>query len=299
MALFLAFTILIGGQVTTQVYFKNSHKIGNETLFCEKANVFQHMEPKELPIGIYIYRFCYKLPQKIPYTGLISENGKESFITYFIKTRLNEEGQPEKELCTRFKVINDLNLNLDPSLRVGQQIHESINLNRFCCMKKKILLHASIPMSGFAVGERIPISIQYINRNNYSVPKTLIKLIQEIHIRVETSVLPDKILKWTMKSKLYATDRNDGEDMTTVCYMDIPDDLIFISNDHVCELIKVKYKVQVMALTSLWGSNNKLDFPIIIGTQKIQSSSNNSALNCSDAENLNKEEARGNQEIFI
>ena len=297
--IFLVFTIHIVGQVTTRVYFKNTLKTGNVTLFCEKTDVFQHMEPVELPIGIYEYPFCYKLPQNIPYTALIGEYGKESFITYFIKTRLNEEGQPEKELWTRFKVINDLDLNLDPSLRVGQQIHESINLYRFCCIKKNILLHASIPMSGFAVGEGIPISIKYINKNNYRIPKTLIKLIQEVHIRVEASVVPVKILKWTLKSKLFATDRNDAEDMTAVCFMDIPDDLIFISNDHICELIKVKYKLQVMALTPLWGRSNKLEFPIKIGTQKIQSFSDNSALNCSDAENLNREEARENQEIFF
>lgn len=241
---------------------------GNEELLNKRIYGFHHIQPVEIPIGVYRYEFQYQLPENLPYSFFIKLFGKDSSIEYIVKAILSTPYQLTKEACIQFRIDNSLDLNLHPSLRFGQNNEDSLDYCPLLCESGKILFFASIPVSGFAIGEKIPVDVSYSNGSNNRVLGTQIKLIQIIELRVFNSVDPDAKTEQTIMSNLFVFDKNQGKEINCRYLIDVPEG-ICLSNDHICSLIKVKYHLEVKSKTTSFGVSSKLTFPITIGTKKI------------------------------
>lgn len=234
----------------------------------KKINAFHHMFPLEMTAGVYKYNFSHLLPEDLPYTFSIDHFGKKNSIEYFVKTTLIASGETVKENFEIFSVSNQLDLNTLPSLRLGQRGEEILDRCPSLCEKGKILITATIPASGYAVGEKIPINICYINNSNVDVFGTCVWLIQQVELRIDDSLTPCTVIENTVLEKKFDNYKLRA-DIDEKYFFELPSNM-YISNDHICKLIKVKYCLKIQPITSSYGYDTTLIFPITIGSVGIQ-----------------------------
>ncbi|KAG5676256.1 hypothetical protein PVAND_006104 [Polypedilum vanderplanki] len=132
---------------------------------------------------------------------------------------------------------------------------------------------ASIPCSGFSSGQKIPIAVKYFNNSSVEVEQTKISLKRIItyitkppkkNRKVTTDVIIEKFLSGV----------SINESLEIECTIAIPKTLN--TSIGFCNLIEIKYDLEIEGVVSDCHINPQVHFPITIGNQPIDLNFNQS-----------------------
>lgn len=238
------------------------HFEGKEVYLNSRTYLFgQHGgSAMDIQPGIHRYSFACQLPSEIPYS-LDAAHGN---IAYFVEAVLDIPWKFDKEIKTSFTVVRHDDLNIYQELKLGQALEK---YKTFCCLfceSQPMLVQASIPCSGFAKGQSIPIKVQYTNKSDVDVLATHFKLYRGIYF---TSQSPHTKTRSDVEVMVEKIDRGAKREQNVhiEAFLEIPS-VLMNSNGRFCQTVKVEYYLQVEAVVDGCHSNPTLKFPITIGT---------------------------------
>lgn len=214
------------------------------------------MEP-----GIYKYSFALQLPYRLPSTINVNHGN----IKYHMEAVLDIPWRFDKEVIIPFVVWQRHDLNLYPLLR---NPHTREETKSFCmlfqCNSEQMIFSVTIPCSGFAAGQKIPVKIKYLNRSGVKAVHTYIKLVQEIVLTAHSYRTKQKFSKQILKT-YQASGVAKHQDIEFYMRIEIPKN-IMNSNANFCRIIQVNYHLNIEAHVEGCHTNSHLTFPITIGS---------------------------------
>lgn len=222
-------------------------------------------ENMEVAAGIHTYNFACQLPVPIPY----SIEGKHGHIRYKVDANLDLPWAFDLEAEKPFVVVRYEDLNYFPELRLPVEVEEIKTFCCFCCTSDPLILKVRLPKTGFALGEKIPMKVELINKSSNNVNHTTFTL-----KRVEkfNSVSPSektKILKEEV-AEIRSGGVKGGETTSFEEFIQIPQ-VLMISNNKYCKVFQVTYEIKLTAETDGVSTSPHLYIPITIGSLALQS----------------------------
>lgn len=147
---------------------------GKDVYLNTKTYLFGHdgAPAVEVPSGTHRYDFALQLPPMLP----ASFEASKGHIRYEIESVLDIPWSFDKEFKLQFTVARNDDLSLDSQLKIPVQMEEIQTFCCLCCQSQPMMMTVSIPRTGFAAGESIPININYINKSDVAADRTKINL---------------------------------------------------------------------------------------------------------------------------
>ena len=191
----------------------------------------------EIHPGIHKYDFVCQLPDMLPYTVEL----RHGSIRYYVEAVLDIPWSFDKEIKVPFTVVRCDDLNLSPELRIAQKYEE---VKTFCCLfcaSGPLVMTVSIPYTGFAVGQRVPIKIDYVNKSDVDVERTRIKLKRYFSY---TSHTPERKTRVDAEKMVetYVEGVRGGASKNIETNLEIPQTMM-CSNGKFCEVVRISYAV--------------------------------------------------------
>lgn len=215
--------------------------------------------------GVYKYSFECKLPHYLP-SSLSAGFGE---ISYCVESNIDLENR--YKICfgeTPFTIVRYDDLNLYPELRSPIRL-ETVKSFCFILCTGSLIVTVSMPCTGFALGQSVPIKIEYLNKSSVNVKhtKVILKRAKRFtihHPKTQTKTFDDII----------ASIISDGVKARQSKYLEtileIPQNLI-CSNDRFCKIITVTYSIDIEGELAALHSNPKIHIPVTIGNVLISS----------------------------
>ncbi|XP_070494889.1 arrestin domain-containing protein 3-like [Chironomus tepperi] len=242
------------------------HFEGKEIYLNSKTYLFGQSGGSAFDVqpGSHKYNFACQLPEQLPATF----DGVHGEIRYYVEAVLDIPWRFDKEVKTPITIVRHDDLNLYPELRVAQAVEE---VKTFCCLfceSGPLLMQATIPQSGFAKGQYVPIKIHYSNKSDTDVLSTSIKLRRLINFK---STTPHEKTKSDNEKMVEVNCRGvkAGESVTLENTIDIPS-IMMSSNGRFCRVIQIEYFIQVEAHVDGCHTNPELLLPITIGSEPLR-----------------------------
>lgn len=163
-----------------------------------------------------------------------------------------------------FTVVRYEDLNSYPELRLPVEFEE---IKTFCCLfckSEPLMVKVRIPKTGFALGEKIPVRVEMINKSSTDVSHTTFTL-----KRVETfnSVSPrekQRIVKEEV-TEARSLGVKGGETVNLEELIEIPQ-ILMISNNRYCNVFQITYELKFTAETVGMSVSPDVHIPITIGS---------------------------------
>lgn len=216
-------------------------------------------ESMEIPIGIHYYDFVYQLPLTVP----SSVEGKNGNIRYKIDANLDIPWAFDMHAFRPFTVLREQNVTNFPELLYPVEVEEIKTFHCCCYSARPLKIKIRIPKSCFELGERIPISVEMINKSSTDVRHTTISLqrienmtSQRANINVTKT---DKIN--VAKVRCRGVRRGDSTSFDE--FFVIPMQLAIL-NDQFCNIFQVAYELQVIVKTGGISRSPRFTIPITI-----------------------------------
>lgn len=242
------------------------HFEGKEVYLNSKTYLFGQSGGSSFDVqpGSHKYNFACQLPEQLPYTF----DGVHGEIKYFVEAVLDIPWSFDKEIKTPITIIRHDDMNMYPELRIAQKVEE---VKTFCCLfcqSEPLMMQASIPHSGFAKGQHIPIKIHYSNKSDVDVLGTLIKLKRAIRY---TSTTPHEKTRSDTEKMVEIRCRGvkGGETVSMEQTLDIPH-VLMTSNGRFCRTVVIEYFIEIEGQVDGCHSNPELILPITIGSEPIR-----------------------------
>lgn len=218
----------------------------------------------DVPVGVYSYKFSQLLPPQIPYS-VKSDYGE---ISYNIIAKLDIDWARDLKAKEPFVVTRDEDLNVFPELRMPHEVEKFKTFCCFPCRSKPLTIYLTIPRTGFALGEEIPVEIQLINRSATSVKQTMLVLKRLERYTTDT---PHDNLRKVSKDIAKTTSRGvkAGEITSFMMNLKVPRSALQ-SNDLYCDIYQITYKLKFKALIKGFNFSPKISVPITIGSIGIR-----------------------------
>ncbi|KAG5676255.1 hypothetical protein PVAND_006103 [Polypedilum vanderplanki] len=244
---------------------KSSHTVsyeGLEIYINTKIYLFGNSGAEAIEIGAGIHRFNFscELPYQLPYS-MHTSHGE---IMYFVKAVLDIPWAFDKECQIPFLIVRYEDLNLYPRLRLPLDVDK---LTTFFLDSEPLKTTISLPYTGFAIGQKIPIKIKYLNQGTVSVKETEIKLKRLISFTSQTPHVKVKTEK-QMMSKVVTGGVESKSSIEHDCYLEIPK-IALNSNGLYCRVVRVEYFLKIEAHVGMFHNNVKIVVPITIGSSPI------------------------------
>ncbi|KAL7040029.1 hypothetical protein ACKWTF_000226 [Chironomus riparius] len=266
---FKGFYIKIFGQAKSN-WTKESGKIkkifeGTEIYINSRTYLFG--EPSgttfELQPGTHKFNFVFPIPFQIP-SSLTLKFGR---ILYYVEAVLDIPWKFDKEVKVPFTVFRFDDLNFYRNLKEPVKLVESKSILTFSAFAFKFIkMTVSVPYSGYAVGQSVPITINYENETHTKVVKTSIKLIQTITYFSPMDGESKQTRKTVVNANSIGVDARHSKKFLT--NLKIPPTIY--SNSKFCKVITVCYTIDIAAQMSRVQVEPKLSIPIIIGGLPIR-----------------------------
>lgn len=212
-----------------------------------------------LPPGEHVYNFSTTLPPYIP----PSFESKDGHIRYTLKVKVHGPHDSDHEIGSIFTVLSHVDLNKDltlkePASRMGEK-----TLCCLCCASGPLTLVASVPSTGFVCGQDIPITVEIENGTNKKVKDVICSLIQSVCFTAGTPEIMTKTTTDTIKSIIFEpVDVHDSK--TLMKKLKIP--TLPPSKLDYCDIIDIKYSLDIEAVISGPHINLHVSIPITLGT---------------------------------
>lgn len=168
-----------------------------------------------------------------------------------------------------FTVVRKEDLNLYPELRLPSEVEE---IKTFCCWfckSEPLLIKIRLPKTGFALGEKIPISIEMINKSNKSVSQTIFSLKRVDTFTSDEPSEKQRVVKQEIIEKRAAGVKANDQ-VTIEESIEIPNSLV-LSNDRYCKVFQITYELKFTVETERMSVPPELRIPITIGSVGLTS----------------------------
>ncbi|CAH2087686.1 unnamed protein product [Euphydryas editha] len=208
--------------------------------------------------GNYNYSFTFQLPINCP----SSFEGAYGHVRYQIKAVIDKSFKFDQEKKVAIRVMNPLDLNMNPYCRVPMVM--DFDANYYCCCFKSGSTNtvANIPVSGFCPGQKFPIKVSCTNKGTVKVDHVKFRIlkhvdfiathhpgirsIEDILVEVRKGPIPgNTTCNWTVEMLVPALD---------------------VYNLSGCNYIFLTYKLEVVVSPSGCHRDSNESREIIIGT---------------------------------
>lgn len=209
--------------------------------------------------GLYTYNFSCLLMEKIPH----SVEGQFGSVRYRVDANLDIPWAFDLTSQRAFTVIRREDLNMFPELTFPREVEEMQTFGCFC-KSDPLIIKVRLPRGGFALGEKIPVSVELYNNSATNVAYTEIALKKVEQFNSES---PYKETKECMEDIEVKRGRGASSN-TSVSFEDwfeVPRDLA-ISNYRYCSVFQISYILMVTAVTEGWNTSPEIHIPLTIGS---------------------------------
>ncbi|XP_026479948.1 arrestin domain-containing protein 17-like [Ctenocephalides felis] len=210
-----------------------------------------------LPAGKHSYNFATILPPNMP----CSFEGKHGYVRYTAKVTLLRPWKFDQHCKQAFTVISHKDLNLEPSYRWPLQVE---NTQYFCCgLSGPLNLSVRIPTRAYVPGQEVDLEIEVANRSRIKVQNLRCSLYQLIQYHFQTPHKRTKEVKVLLSESIApGVKRNTSANLSHSVKLPPmpPTDLPY------CNIIDIKYQIEVLARVNRLYDNLDITLPIVIGT---------------------------------
>lgn len=221
-------------------------------------------ENLEVPIGVHTYNFVCQLPVPIPY----SVEGKFGHVRYKVDANLDISWAFDLKTERAFTVVRHEDLNLFPELRLPCEFEE---MKTFCCLfckSEPLIVKVRLPKTGFALGERIPVTVELNNKSSTDVSHTIFTLKRVDRFNCispfeKTNINKEEIVETRARGA------KGGESVTFEELIEVPH-ILMISNNRYCKVFQITYELKVTAETDGMSVSPDIYLPITIGTVALR-----------------------------
>ncbi|CRK98601.1 CLUMA_CG012197, isoform A [Clunio marinus] len=217
----------------------------------------------QMPSGTHRYDFLCQLPPLIPGSFEASHGD----IRYRVEAVLDVPWSFNKEFKLGFTVIRVDDLNNDPSLKVATFDEE---VKKFCCLfceSEPLYIKVTLPRTGFAPGEEIPVTIDFKNKSNEEIRGGKIYVKRIILYHSETPHSKTKTQE-DFVTEVYCPGVGKQSSNEFIKEIKLPQGMVF-SNSAFCYVVQIFYELKVEIFTNDCHKNVKFRFPITIGAIPI------------------------------
>lgn len=222
-------------------------------------------ENMEVMAGIHTYNFVCQLPVPIPY----SVEGKHGSVRYKVSANLDIPWAFDLEAEKPFVVVRYEDLNYFPELRLPVEVEEIKTFCCWCCKSDPLILKVRLPKTGFALGEKIPMKVELINKSSTDVTHTTFTLKRVEKFNSISPFEKTKIVKEEV-AETRSGGVKGGETTSFEEFIEIPQ-VLMISNDKYCKVFQVTYELKFTAETDGMTASPDVYIPITIGSLGLQS----------------------------
>lgn len=213
----------------------------------------------EVPTGIHTYNFVCQLPSAIPY----SVEGQHGHVRYKVDANLDIPWAFDLHAELPFTVVRFDDLKLYPELGLPVEMEE---IKVFCCCwckSEPLILKVRLPKTGYALGEKIPVNVEIINKSSTDVLETsyAIKRVDRFN-----SLSPEK--QRELKEKVVLTTSRGAKAGETVSFEELVEIplILMTSNSRYCKVFQISYELKFTAETDGMSMSPEIHIPITIGT---------------------------------
>ncbi|CRK98603.1 CLUMA_CG012200, isoform A [Clunio marinus] len=232
---------------------------GNEIYLNEKTVLIGHDGQVKLDQGIHRYSFACPLPLLLP--G--SFEAKTGHIRYTIEANLDVPWKFDKKIKVQFQVVRQENLNDHPELMLPYANEETKKYS-ICCFKfHPVVMKVSLPQTGYSLGQKIDINVNYENFGKVKIRRTIFNL-----FRVDTFHADNYGYTHTDRVRileLYGPGVAAGQGNVDLSQSLFVSFASLLTSVNYSKLIKVCYEVKVTAEVAFF-DNIEMTIPITIGT---------------------------------
>lgn len=243
-----------GGRRTTNYSGEQKYLNSVNYLFGSKEG-----ENIEVPAGIHTYNFVCHLPKPIPY----SVEGQFGHVRYKIDANLDIPWALDLHAKLPFVVVRHDDLKEYPELSLPI---ESEEVKVFCCCwckSEPLIIKVRLPRTGYALGEKIPVNVEIINRSSTNVVETTYAIKRVDRFK---STSPEK--EKELKEKVFSSSSQGAKAGETVSFKElvkIPM-ILMTSNSRFCKIFQISYELKFTAETDGMSMSPEIHIPITIGT---------------------------------
>lgn len=184
-------------------------------------------------------------------------------ISYYVESQVDLENR--YKICfgqTPFDIVRYDDLNLCPELRLPVKL-EKVKSFCFIFCTGPLVMTVTTSCTGFALGQSVPIKIDYDNRSNVNVKQTKVSLKRLInylciHPKPGTQKDDDMIILVAAEG----IKARESKKFETI--LEIPTNLV-CSNEKYCRVIKISYFIEFEAELGGFHFNPKIHIPVTIG----------------------------------
>lgn len=236
-----------------------------EILLDSTTYFFGELYGRDIQInqGIHQYNFECQLPDNLPYTL----DMKYGSVAYYTESVLENSFGPYKTVRKSFTIVRFDDLNLFPELRKVKNIERVVTFGFALWKSKPLVMNATISCTGFAVGQNVPVSIDYKNNSNVEILRTKVSLLRRV-----TYTSHDPIAKKVENEKIfvaYAAGVKPGETKNFNVKFYIPLSMKS-SNRRYCPIIAIDYAIEVIGEVNGYHKNLIILFPITIASLPLR-----------------------------
>lgn len=221
---------------------------------------------KEFKPGTFEYSFWYKIPIHVP-SSAKSKYGK---VRYSVEANLQTNWEFDIYARSSFTVIRfeDLSNRLELMKPINRE-----TVATFCCWScksKPLILHASIPFSGYVPEQNIRIAIRITNSCGFDVDRTIIalkKVFTFISSRPEVRVVSES--KTLLKNVIEGA-RSGAVPTKLTGIIEVPAFTMPTSNDLVSGVVRINYFIRVSVDVVGFLRRPKIEIPIVIGSKPLK-----------------------------
>lgn len=249
-------------------YKRTTETYGTQLFLDSLAYLFgsEDAEAQTFAPGVYTNAFECQLPSDIPY----SVATKLASIRYKVVTKLTFANNKALKSEKAFVVARNDDLNLLPNLRFPYEAEKFRTfLNCLCGIPGSLTMKVSVPRTGFALGETIPVGIELLNESSKSVSHLEVSLKKhERFVGTAGDILDTRTTILKVRSPGVGKRK---QNFSTV-QIEVPPRDLLTSNDQYCKIYQITYEIKIKAPITRCNPPF-IRIPIVIGHVGIRSSS--------------------------
>lgn len=233
-------------------------------------------ENMEVAVGVHTYSFACQLPAPIPY----SVEGKHGYVRYKVDANLDIPWAFDLQNERAFNVVRYDDLNHFPELRSPCEFEE---IKTFCCLFCKsdpLIIKVRLPRTGFALGEKIPVGVELINKSSKEVSHTIFTLKRVDRFNSDSPFEKTKEIKEEVV-EVRGRGAKGGETVKFEQPIEIPH-VLMMSNNRYCKVFTITYELRLTAETEGLSTSTDIYMPITIGSVALKEDGSQSAASVSN-----------------
>lgn len=239
-----------------QIGRKANHELEDFSQKFPSVYIFGDEEHEEnIKRGTNKFKFSYRLPNEIPYS-VESYNGHVRHrIVAILEVACGFDLRAEKKI----NIGSRFDLSQVPGLIYPMDFKETKSFCFLLCQSGPLVMKLHLPEQGFALGEKIPITVDLENKSSANISQTEFSLIRtdtfssNIHQRVE--------------QKIVASDSSHGvrsrKTTSFLVFFKIPQDILTTSR--FCKVYKISYEIKFTAKVDGFHFSPNIFVPVVIG----------------------------------